>query len=143
MRRVILLSGTPALSRPNELYCQLSVIDEKFFGNFIEFSKRYCDGKEGPFGWDSSGKSNLSELEVILGKKFMIRRTKTEVLTSLPEKSREIIKLDVGLNRLSENERLCLSQMVNNYVGKKAQDKHMALLALFAESAKIKIPSVR
>lgn len=55
-KRVILLSGTPALSRPSELFTQLSLIDEKFFGTFIDFSKRYCDGKTTNFGWDASGK---------------------------------------------------------------------------------------
>lgn len=39
-KRVVLLSGTPALSRPSELYTQLALLDEKFFGGFIEFSKR-------------------------------------------------------------------------------------------------------
>lgn len=54
-KRVILLSGTPALSRPSELFSQLSLINEKFFGGFIDFSKRYCDGKATNFGWDASG----------------------------------------------------------------------------------------
>lgn len=67
------LSGTPALSRPAELYCQLSLIDKKFFGSFREFSTRYCAGKESTFGWDSSGSSNLEELNIILQRRFMIR----------------------------------------------------------------------
>lgn len=58
-KRVVLLSGTPALSRPSELYTQLAFLDDRFFGNFIEYSKRYCDGKTTQFGWDASGKSNL------------------------------------------------------------------------------------
>ncbi|XP_008477957.1 SWI/SNF-related matrix-associated actin-dependent regulator of chromatin subfamily A-like protein 1 homolog, partial [Diaphorina citri] len=32
-RRCILLSGTPALSRPIELYSQINAIDPKFFSN--------------------------------------------------------------------------------------------------------------
>lgn len=37
-RRVILLSGTPALSRPLELFTQLQLVDSRFM-NFMEFSK--------------------------------------------------------------------------------------------------------
>lgn len=58
-KRVVLLSGTPALSRPSELYTQLSMLDERFFGSFFDYSRRYCDGKTTHFGWDASGKSNL------------------------------------------------------------------------------------
>lgn len=65
--------GTPALSRPAELFCQLNLLDSKFFGGFREYSKRYCAGKESAFGWDSSGSSNLDELNIILRRKFMIR----------------------------------------------------------------------
>lgn len=65
--------GTPALSRPAELFCQLQLIDQKFFGGFKEYCYRYCDGKLTTFGLDSSGQSNLPELNVILRRKFMIR----------------------------------------------------------------------
>lgn len=37
-KRVILLSGTPALSRPLELFTQLQLVDSRFM-NFMEFSK--------------------------------------------------------------------------------------------------------
>ncbi|KAB0793416.1 hypothetical protein PPYR_13036 [Photinus pyralis] len=141
--RVILLSGTPALSRPSELYTQLALLDEKFFGNFFEFSKRYCDGKSTNFGWDSTGKSNLAELEVILAKKFMIRRTKNDILKCLPNKQQEIVNLDVKLNQLSEEDRNSLKSLALLYNSKKAPcDKHAALLTFFAETSKIKIPSV-
>lgn len=65
-KRVVLLSGTPALSRPSELYTQLSMLDERFFGNFFEYSRRYCDGKTTHFGWDASGKSNLQVFIIII-----------------------------------------------------------------------------
>lgn len=69
----IIILGTPALSRPAELFCQLNLIDKRFFGGFKEFSYRYCDGKLTTFGFDSSGQSNLRELNVILRRKFLIR----------------------------------------------------------------------
>lgn len=45
MKRVILLSGTPALSRPLELYPLLSIIQPKVFNKFHVFANRYCDPK--------------------------------------------------------------------------------------------------
>lgn len=93
-KRVILLSGTPALSRPSELYSQMQMIDPKFFPSFPEYSERYCAGFRDRFGLNSSGQSNLSELNVILRSKFMIRRTKEDVQFELSQKSRETIILD-------------------------------------------------
>lgn len=51
-------------------------------------ASRYCDGKQTNFGWDATGQSNLRELRVVLNLKYMIRRTKAEVLTDLSEKFR-------------------------------------------------------
>lgn len=92
-KRVILLTGTPALSRPSELFTQLQMIDSKFF-SFIEYSERYCAAKRTQYGFDASGQSNLNELNVILKCKFMIRRTKEDVQFELSKKSRETIILD-------------------------------------------------
>ena len=44
--RVILLSGTPAMSRPAELYTQLVAINPQSFPSFHEYGLRYCNGKE-------------------------------------------------------------------------------------------------
>lgn len=37
-KRILMLSGTPALSRPEELYKQLQMIDRKFL-SYMEYSK--------------------------------------------------------------------------------------------------------
>nr|XP_022916866.1 SWI/SNF-related matrix-associated actin-dependent regulator of chromatin subfamily A-like protein 1 isoform X1 [Onthophagus taurus] len=141
-KRIVLLSGTPALSRPNELYSQLSLIDSKFFGGFIGYSTRYCDGKTTSFGWDATGQSNLQELEIVLRKKFMIRRTKADVLQSLSKKVQEVVVLDVKLNQLSENDRNNLTILSDKFNRGKALEKHSALLTFFSETSRIKIPSV-
>lgn len=41
-RRVIMLSGTPALSRPEELYNQVSFLQPLLFPTFHSFAYRYC-----------------------------------------------------------------------------------------------------
>lgn len=88
---VILLSGTPALSRPSELFTQIRIIDNKLFTNFTDFAMRYCDGKQGRWGLESKGCTNSEELAAIMSKRLMIRRLKCDVLKDLPEKRREVV----------------------------------------------------
>ena len=45
-RRVILLSGTPAMSRPSELYTQVLAVRPTLFPRFHEFGLRYCNAKQ-------------------------------------------------------------------------------------------------
>ena len=85
--RAILLSGTPALSRPNELWSQLNVIDKEQWPTFIDFKKRYCTGE---------GKaSNIYELHVLLRETCMLRRLKTEILKDLPPKTRRRVVVEL------------------------------------------------
>ncbi|KAJ8778956.1 hypothetical protein J1605_013190 [Eschrichtius robustus] len=44
-KRVILLSGTPAMSRPAELYTQILAVRPTFFPQFHTFGLRYCGAK--------------------------------------------------------------------------------------------------
>ena len=48
-KRAICLTGTPALSRPIELYAQLEALRPNVFLHEMEFAKRYCAGAR--FGW--------------------------------------------------------------------------------------------
>ena len=43
---MILLSGTPALSRPMELYTQICAIQPGLFPTFRLFGIRYCAGQQ-------------------------------------------------------------------------------------------------
>uniref|UniRef100_A0A8C6Y019 SWI/SNF-related matrix-associated actin-dependent regulator of chromatin subfamily A-like protein 1 n=1 Tax=Naja naja TaxID=35670 RepID=A0A8C6Y019_NAJNA len=90
-KRVILLSGTPAMSRPSELYTQIAMVQPTFFPQFHEFGVRYCDAKQRPWGWDYSGSSNLGELKLLLEETVMIRRLKSDVLSQLPAKQRKMV----------------------------------------------------
>lgn len=86
--RTILLSGTPALSRPIELFTQIQAITKKLFPRQKDFSVRYCNGHQGYFGWDSKGCSNDRELLFVLENSIMIRRLKQDVMKELPPKIR-------------------------------------------------------
>lgn len=160
-------TGTPALSRPAELYCQLSLIDKKFFGGFKEYSYRYCAGKTTTFGLDSSGQSNLRELNVILKRKFLIRfvywnihhfffkfmnlefsrRTKEDVKFEMGEKSRETILLDPNKiwhakdNSIKETIENC-KEFSTDVLKLKGNQREEVLLRFYAETAKLKANAV-
>ncbi|KAI6200028.1 putative SMARCAL1-like protein [Aphelenchoides besseyi] len=92
--RRILLSGTPALSRPAELYSQINIVNKNIFGNYIEYAKRYCEYKKNYMGFmDDKGAENLEELSAILKHTCLIRRLKNDVLEDLPEKRRQVLYL--------------------------------------------------
>ncbi|XP_024197093.1 SWI/SNF-related matrix-associated actin-dependent regulator of chromatin subfamily A-like protein 1 isoform X2 [Rosa chinensis] len=89
----ILLSGTPALSRPIELFTQLEALYPDVYKNVHEYGKRYCKG--GTFGM-YQGASNHEELHNLLKATVMIRRLKNDVLSELPVKRRQQVFLDLA-----------------------------------------------
>ncbi|XP_072198416.1 DNA annealing helicase and endonuclease ZRANB3 [Excalfactoria chinensis] len=96
--RAVLLTGTPALGRPEELFMQIEALFPGRFGTWSEYAKKYCDARLRFFGkrkqWDCRGASNLEELHQLL-RKIMIRRLKNDVLTQLPPKVRQRIPFDL------------------------------------------------
>uniref|UniRef100_A0A8D3CX28 Zinc finger, RAN-binding domain containing 3 n=1 Tax=Scophthalmus maximus TaxID=52904 RepID=A0A8D3CX28_SCOMX len=97
-KRLILLTGTPALGRPEELFMQIDALYPKSFGTWTDFAKKFCNAQYRFFGrrrqWDCRGASNLAELHQRLSR-IMIRRLKAEVLTQLPPKIRQRIPFDL------------------------------------------------
>lgn len=85
------LSGTPILNRPYELYPIMQ--NAGLYHNFFRFAARYCQGKQGRFGYEYKGASNLGELQELLRSKLMVRRLKADVLKELPAKRRQVIAL--------------------------------------------------
>ena len=100
----ILLTGTPVMNRPSELWHQLCILDPETYNKsrFFQWHRRYCDAKQLHFGqktvWDFSGASNLGELAESL-KGIMIRRTKAEVLPALPAKRRQTLLVSIDNRR--------------------------------------------
>ena len=93
----LLLSGTPATNRPEELYAQLHATLPKCFPSYNPFVMRYCNAKQNHFGGlDAKGSSNMEELNAILMSAFMIRRSKAIALSQLPPKNREVKSVEVG-----------------------------------------------
>ena len=110
-KRVLLLTGTPILSRPVELYPLLTMLRPDLFHNFKAFGVRYCNPKKNFYGTDWTGSSFAKELNYIL-KNIMIRRLKKDVMSQLPPKKRQkveiqtdakVIKQITAININSEN----------------------------------------
>ncbi|KAM4710695.1 DNA annealing helicase and endonuclease ZRANB3 [Anableps anableps] len=97
-KRAILLTGTPALGRPEELFMQIDALYPRRFGTWTDYAKKYCNAHYRYFGlrrqWDCRGASNLEELHQRLSQ-IMIRRLKAEVLSQLPPKIRQRIPFDL------------------------------------------------
>uniref|UniRef100_A0A3P9MK10 Zinc finger, RAN-binding domain containing 3 n=1 Tax=Oryzias latipes TaxID=8090 RepID=A0A3P9MK10_ORYLA len=97
-KQAILLTGTPALGRPEELFMQIDALCPRRFGTWTDYAKKYCNAHYRYFGprrqWDCRGASNLEELHRRLSQ-IMIRRLKADVLTQLPPKIRQRIPFDL------------------------------------------------
>ncbi|XP_062383557.1 DNA annealing helicase and endonuclease ZRANB3 [Sardina pilchardus] len=103
--RAILLTGTPALGRPEELFMQIDALYPRKFGTWSEYAKQFCNAHYRYFGarrqWDCRGASHLEELHGRLGE-VMIRRHKAQVLTQLPPKIRQRIPFDLPKDAAKE-----------------------------------------
>ena len=96
-QRLVLISGTPALARPVELWTQLSALQATthfFAKTYTDYTQKYCNARRGRFGWDVSGVSNANELHSKL-RKVMVRRLKSQVLTELPPKQRTMVPIAI------------------------------------------------
>lgn len=94
-KRIILVTGTPMISRPSELYNLVRILRPDLFGSFREFSQRYCAPKMAKYGMDYKGASCTSELHFLMKDHLMIRRLKEEVLSELPSKTRQRVQVQV------------------------------------------------
>ena len=114
-RRKILLSGSPLLNRPIEIWPLLDILKQSWC-SWPSYVKQYCDGRQetvtNRYGdlvkdkngkprlvWSTDGQSNLGELQQHLRSRCMIRRLKSEVLPQLPPKRHSIIP--IGLDSAS------------------------------------------
>ncbi|CAK8563885.1 unnamed protein product [Lathyrus sativus] len=145
----ILLSGTPALSRPIELFKQLEALYPDVYKNVHEYGNRYCKG--GVFGL-YQGASNHEELHNLMKATSMIRRLKNDVLSELPVKRRQQVFLDLAdkdmkqINILfRELERVKLKIKAANSQEEveslKFAEKNL-INKIYTDSAEAKIPAV-
>ncbi|CAN6998324.1 unnamed protein product, partial [Brassica rapa subsp. trilocularis] len=145
----ILLSGTPALSRPIELFKQLEALYPDVYRNVHEYGSRYCKG--GFFGI-YQGASNHEELHNLMKATVMIRRLKKDVLSELPSKRRQQVFLDLAEKDMKQINALfrelkvvkakikdCMSE--DDIKSLKFTEKQL-INKIYTDSAEAKIPAV-
>uniref|UniRef100_A0A7N9AXB3 SWI/SNF-related matrix-associated actin-dependent regulator of chromatin subfamily A-like protein 1 n=1 Tax=Mastacembelus armatus TaxID=205130 RepID=A0A7N9AXB3_9TELE len=138
-KRVILLSGTPAMSRPAELYTQILAVRPTLFPRFHEFGTRYCDAKQSAWGWDYSGSCNLGELKLLLEECLMLRRLKSDVLSQLPAKQRKVVTVTIdGINTRTKAALSAAAKELAKGHHNKIQEKE-ALLVFYNHTAEAKL----
>uniref|UniRef100_A0A8C5HNE5 SWI/SNF-related matrix-associated actin-dependent regulator of chromatin subfamily A-like protein 1 n=1 Tax=Gouania willdenowi TaxID=441366 RepID=A0A8C5HNE5_GOUWI len=141
-KRVILLSGTPAMSRPSELYTQILAVRPTLFPRMHEFGVRYCDARQGTWGWDYSGSSNLGELRLLLEECLMLRRLKSDVLSQLPAKQRKVVTVTIdGINTRTKAALSAAAQELARGHRSKMEEKE-ALLVFYNHTAEAKLQSI-
>lgn len=132
----ILISGTPAFSRPIDLYPLLYALlntKQAPFLSFDSFMDRYCNGgmtTPGPF-------SRVHELNAILSS-VMIRRTKSDVMMRLPPKRRVHVMLHLSAERLKPirdmqgQAKLILNELNGPHDPKKTSDLQLHREAIYS-----------
>ncbi|KAK8471029.1 hypothetical protein PHAVU_003G123100 [Phaseolus vulgaris] len=145
----LLLSGTPALSRPIELFKQLEALYPDVYKNVHDYGNRYCKG--GFFGL-YQGASNHEELHNLMKATVLIRRLKNDVLTELPVKRRQQVFLDLADKDMKEINALFreLEMVKTKIKAAKSQEEAESLKftqkniinKIYTDSAEAKIPSV-
>jgi len=146
--RVALLTGTPMMNRPSELYNLLYMIDPVEFHSRRKFTKQYCDGKFNSWGaWEEKGAKNIEELNTVLNK-YMIRALKSEVMPDLPPKTRSIQKFTGSTPELLEckDKWLDLIKKLSDATGLKKKQLSRQVETLTSEywrlTGRVKIPII-
>ncbi len=89
--RRLLLTGTPIVNRPAELFTLINYLAPEAFPDAKNFNLRYAKAKP----TDARGKILLAELQDRLRAVCMVRRLKRDVLKELPPKVRQVVEFEL------------------------------------------------
>mgnify|MGYP001582166608 FL=1 len=142
------LTGTPLLSRPQDLYCLLNVFDllRETFGDWPGYLRAW-NAKTAYWGGQDWGEPGPAIGPIL--KRVMLRRSREEVLPDLPTKTRAILPVDIDrtTRELCDSARtaieaagVSLQQMVDE--GKIAGAAFEAIARVRAALATAKIPAM-
>lgn len=136
----LLLTGTPILNRPDELWAQLNMLDPNKFRRRWNFFKKYCNLHKNRFGWDHSGRSNIDELREKISE-LIIRRKKEDVLTELPPKSEQTIR--INLPRQDRTEYLTKLSLLKQVINKGKGEQLSTLTKMKQLTSHAKLPKAK
>ena len=95
--KIQMLTGTAVMSRPVELWNLLVLAkrEKDIARDWMHFITRYCGGYRGKFGWVTDGATNVLELNRKLREVCYIRREKRDVLSELPNITKQVIQMPI------------------------------------------------
>lgn len=99
-KRTILLTGTPIMSRPDDIWGIVHLATPNFFGPYEEFKDKYIDTEFGIYGEQIIGAHSLDELQERLSQ-FLIMRTADDAAIDLP-KQRPAKNVACSMDELQE-----------------------------------------
>ena len=144
-----LLTGTPVMNRPIELFNLLRAIGHYLGDNYVDFGFSYCDAKYDGYGWDFSGAKNLDDLKARTEDVLLARR-KEDVL-DLPPKLRSVVPVPVPTEKyeqLMEQFRGLVTQQIRTHQGNVRWNELLPIMtrirnALAKDKAKLTAKLVR
>lgn len=125
-KKQIILTGTPIVNYPYELFPLIHYLDKENWPEYGRFEASYGSRSSNRLG------RNLNQLNARLRATIMIRRLKKDVMTELPKKRRQIVEFEVSddVRQLIEEEK----KLFNSMQGKDNFDAIKFLNAMRNES---------
>lgn len=99
----IVMSGTPARSRPAQFWTMVSCVEPQMFPTYKAYLWRYTRPTATQWGIQFNGARNVRELHAKLVS-VMLRRTKEDVMKDLPPKILDVVPLEADAGALAEYE---------------------------------------
>lgn len=94
IKHILPTSGTPIKNHAGEYYTVLNLVKPQIYNNYDKFIREECDSYENGWGYKIGGLRDTEGFREKT-KDFILRRTKAEVLSDLPEKSRNFHHVDL------------------------------------------------
>jgi SNF2 family DNA or RNA helicase len=128
---IIFLTGTPVMSKPEDIFGIIQIANPNYFGKWREFSKEHLVYAQTPFGIKLVGAKKLDVLREKV-QDILIRRTKYEVSIDLPETN--IVKISCAMDaiqykllKMISEETLELNNQMNRLKGSDGKIKNQKL----------------
>ena len=101
--RVYMLTGTPVLNRPDELWSLLNILQPQLYRSYWRWVREYCELIVSPYG-TKVGRvlpHKRDELKATLNQ-ILLRRTKGETLKGMPPKTVQQVYVDLSLEQVDQ-----------------------------------------
>jgi len=94
--RRLLLTGTPLVNKPAELWHLLTLATGPgTWGSLLDFRRRYCGAMHDGYGWRDGDASNLGELHARMST-YYLRRTERDLAVPMPAFARTTVAATLG-----------------------------------------------